>query len=75
MISKITVAADSDLVGRTVGELAAPRTSWVLALEQHGEDRLSPPDETVLAAGDVITLQTEPGGLKAVHALNQAAAT
>ena len=54
-VVELELGASSTPVGRTLGELSLPEGSTLLGLRRDGETLL-PTDETVLAAGDCLTL-------------------
>ncbi|MFH1810523.1 MAG: NAD-binding protein [Pseudomonadota bacterium] len=73
VVARVQVAAGSTLVGSSVGELTRPHNLWALSLERGDDDKFCPDETTVLAAGDVLTVQTEPAVLRELHKRNRVA--
>lgn len=70
VIAKLAVRAGSQLVGKAIRELGRGDHVFVLSHARGGKADLFPSAEVVFAAGDEITLQTEPGTLKRIHGMN-----
>jgi len=72
VVARIEVVAGAALEGLALGELA--RDPGVLVLEHQplgGETDTTPPADLVLAPGDQLTVQTEPGALRTLHTMNR----
>lgn len=70
VVAAIELCPDSELIGRSVGEVGSQHHLFILSHGRNGEDDYRPSAKTVLAAGDRLTLQCEPHTLRAIHALN-----
>jgi len=71
VISRLTVGPESELIGKAVRDLGRGEHVFVLSFTRSGQPRLFPSAEAIFAAGDRITLQTEPATLKRIHAMNK----
>jgi Trk K+ transport system NAD-binding subunit len=70
VLARLTVRQGSQLIGKAVRELGRGEHVFVLSHSRNGTPDLFPSAEVVFAEGDQITVQTEPGTLKRIHAMN-----
>ena len=70
VVSEIEITADSELVGRKVGDLRRENHIFIVSHESNGTTAFYPVSETQIQAGDRVTLQTEPEMLSQVHQWN-----
>lgn len=71
VIARVTVAEGSELVGKTVGDLVKAHQLVVVTYKRGEGTVFHPPTDVQVQAGDVITIECEPGTLKALHGLNK----
>lgn len=70
VVADLTVRGDSQLAGRTPGELQREHHVVVLTHVRGEERRFHPPPELRLERGDRVTVQTEPRTLRQLHEWN-----
>jgi voltage-gated potassium channel len=70
-VARLTVNAGSELAGTAIRHLGQGHHVFVLSHVRKGEATFFPSGDTVLQAGDQITVQTESPTLKDVHRLNR----
>jgi Trk K+ transport system NAD-binding subunit len=70
-VAEIPITPHSELIGQSVGHLRQAQHIYVVAHRRGGATNYYPESHVELAAGDVVTLQTEPQTLKTVHVLNK----
>lgn len=71
VIARVTVAEQSELAGMTVGQLVKAHQLVVVTYKRGEGTVFHPPTDVEIQHGDVITLECEPGTLKALHGLNK----
>jgi voltage-gated potassium channel len=71
VIARLHVCENSELIGKTVGQLVKTHQLVVVTYKRGEGTIFHPPTDTVIEAGDVITIECEPQTLKALHALNR----
>ncbi len=69
-MARLTVNAGSELAGMPIRQFGQDLRAFVLAHVREGESTFYPSGDTVLQAGDRVTVQTESGALKNIHRLN-----
>lgn len=70
VLAKLTINPDSKLAGKAIRDIARGEQAFVLSYCRSGEPTLFPTGDAALAAGDEITVQTEPATLRRLHELN-----
>ena len=70
VVANLDITAESELIGKTIGELTNNEPLYILDHSRRTGKETSPRNETTLEAGDRITIQCEPHTLKEMHELN-----
>ncbi len=70
VVAEIDIEPKSKLTGQTVRQLRLVHNIYIVAHRRGEKTDYYPDGDVELCSGDVITLQTEPDTLKAVHELN-----
>ncbi len=71
VVAEMTVRSDSQLIGRTPGELQHQHQVFVISHGRGDENRFCPASDVKLERGDRITVQTEPATLQTLHVWNR----
>ena len=71
VMAKLTVNADSELIGKAIRDLGRGEHIFVLSHERREHAATFPSADTVFEAGDQLTVQTEPATLKRLHEMNR----
>jgi voltage-gated potassium channel len=71
VMAQLTVNADSGLIGKAIREIGRSDHVFVLSHARRGRAVTFPSADTVLEAGDEVTVQTEPGALRRLHEVNR----
>lgn len=74
VVAQLKIGSDSELIGKPIRALGSNEPIFVLSHGRNGHSSFHPDGETVLEAGDEVTIQTEPQTLKEVHRWNRDAA-
>lgn len=77
VIARLIITEGSELLGVSVGELVKTHQLVVVTYKRGSGTIFHPPTDTVIQAGDVVTIECEPQTLRKLHNLNRdgAAAT
>jgi Trk K+ transport system NAD-binding subunit len=70
VVASLTVRPNSEFIGRTIRELSGRDRIIILSHGRPGEPALFPSADAVIAAGDQVTVQTEPAVLRRLHGMN-----
>jgi Trk K+ transport system NAD-binding subunit len=73
VIARLLVCPASELIGTTVGQLVKTHQLVVVTYKRGEGTVFHPPTDTVIEAGDVVTIECEPQTLKTLHSLNREA--
>lgn len=71
VVAHVEIAKGSGLVGCRLKELVVEPVLYILSHRRGGSENFSPSSQLELAVGDVLTVQTEPQGLRQLHSKNQ----
>jgi voltage-gated potassium channel len=71
VIARLHVCENSELIGKTVGQLVKTHQLVVVTYKRGEGTIFHPPTDTVIEARDAITIECEPQTLKTLHSLNR----
>ena len=70
VVAELEIRPDTKMVGRSVRELRREDNVFVVSHERNGTVDFYPGGDIQIQAGDLVTMQTEPGMLRKVHDWN-----
>lgn len=70
VVAELEIRPNTELIGRTVGDLRRDNKIFVVSHERDSQVNFYPVGDTIIQAGDRVTVQTEPEMLKQVHNWN-----
>ena len=71
VVAVLELHEESELVGRTIGDMGRRHKMFVLVHARDEEERYHPTADVCLRAGDRLLVQTDPATLRTLHALNK----
>jgi Trk K+ transport system NAD-binding subunit len=71
VVATLVVNADSDLIGKKIGDFGPENNMFVLSHTREGEETHFPPADTTFQPNDRLVVQSEPETLKSLHEWNR----
>jgi voltage-gated potassium channel len=75
VVARLHICDGSELIGLTVGQLVKTHQLVVVTCKRGEGLIFHPPSETIIQAGDAVTVECEPQKLRTLHGLNRDTAT